>query len=133
MKPSLTLIGTFGAIGVMLGALGAHAMKQVLTPDQIMSFQTGVRYHLIHTLLLLMVFILYQQKPIKSLKRIYLFVVLGILCFSGSIYLLNLRSLINADWLKILGPVTPIGGLLLIAGWILLAFSSKAFVSSKGE
>lgn len=133
MKPSLTLIGTFGAIGVMLGALGAHALKQVLTPEQIMSFQTGVRYHLIHTLLLLMVFILYQQKPLKSLKRIYLFVVLGILCFSGSIYLLNLRYLINADWLKILGPVTPIGGLLLIAGWILLAFSSKAFVSSKGE
>lgn len=133
MKPNLLIVGILGATAVALGALGAHALKEILIPTQIESFKTGVLYHILHTLFLGFVFSLNLYKSSKRLKLIFNLVFWGIILFSGSIYLLNLRHIINAEFLKLLGPITPIGGVLFIVGWILLAFESKTIINSKNE
>ena len=133
MKPNLLIVGILGATAVALGALGAHALKEILIPTQIESFTTGVLYHILHTLFLGFVFSLNLYKSYKRLKLLFNLVFWGIILFSGSIYLLNLRHIINAEFLKLLGPITPIGGVLFIVGWILLAFESKTIINSKNE
>jgi uncharacterized membrane protein YgdD (TMEM256/DUF423 family) len=120
---ALALAGLLGALAVALGALGAHALKGklnegLITPDQFSGFETGVRYHMYHVFALLLVVLLRHRFPGKALKYAYIFFVIGIILFSGSLYLLCTRQLTGADWLTVLGPVTPIGGLLLIAGWL---------------
>lgn len=116
LKPNnfLFIASVLGAVAVALGALGAHALEKVFTADQLDSWATAVRYQMWHALLL----VLLSFSPVfySSLgQRIGQIFILGILFFSGSIYLLLLL-----EW-KFLGPVTPVGGLLLIAGWVLLA------------
>ena len=105
-----------GAIAIMLGAFGAHGLKKVLTVDQLNTFEVGVRYQIYHALFLLFV----ANNSIVTLKEkgivLYL-VVIGITLFSGSIYLLSTASL-TALKTKLIGPLTPIGGLLLIASWL---------------
>lgn len=133
MKPNLLIVGILGATAVAIGALGAHALKEILIPTQIESFKTGVLYHILHTLFLGFIFSLNLYKSSKRLKLIFNLVFWGIILFSGSIYLLNLRHIINAEFLKLLGPITPIGGVLFIVGWILLAFESKTIINSKNE
>ena len=111
MKVSILIASVFGLISVVLGAFGAHALKRVLDPDRLASWETGVRYQMFHALALLAVgLLLAKDWPLKP--TLWLFT-LGTVLFSGSIYLLALRIGPGA-WL---GPVTPIGGLLLIAGW----------------
>lgn len=133
MKPNLLIVGILGATAVALGALGAHALKEVLNPTQLESFKTGVLFQILHTLFLGFVFLLYLKNNSKKLKLIFNLVFWGIILFSGSIYFLNLRYILNAEFLKFLGPITPIGGVLFIAGWILLAFESKTIINSKNE
>ena len=133
MKPNLFIIGILGAFGVALGALGAHALKDLLEPNQLASFKTGVLYHIIHTFLLAFIFILHNLKPSKKLSIGFNLTFWGIVLFSGSIYLLSLRNVLGFEFLKILGPVTPIGGLLFITSWLLLAFQHKTFISFKNE
>lgn len=109
-----------GAVGVILGALGAHALKEVLTESQLTSFEVGVRYQIYHALLLLFVggtsFLSDSTK-----KVVALLVFVGVLFFSGSIYLLSTNDLTALNF-KVLGPVTPIGGILLIVAWLLIGF-----------
>ncbi|GCD77603.1 membrane protein [Thermaurantimonas aggregans] len=112
------LIGLFLLItGIVLGALAAHALKAHLTTNQLESFKTGVFYQLLHALLFIS-FGLYTtsetQKPNIALG-LYLALV-GVLLFSLSIYFLNLQNLIGIS-LRWLGPVTPVGGVLMIIGW----------------
>ena len=113
----IRIIGLSGAIAVILGALGAHALKEHLSPEQIASFQTGVRYQMWHTIGLLAM--LYIGEKLKLSKAIIWLWISGIILFSGSIYLLNLDDLMGLQ-LSFLGPITPLGGLCFIAGWILL-------------
>lgn len=122
------IAGFSGAIAVMLGALGAHALKEALSPDLLSSFETGVRYHLIHSILLLIMAFMAKSEMFDT-KRIVLaskLLILGMIFFSGSIYLLSTRHLIDAGFLKILGPITPIGGILLILSWCLIAISVRS-------
>lgn len=119
--------GISGALAVVLGALGAHALKSVLTTELLAAFETAVRYHLIHSVVLLVLVVLlhFRESPFNG-PRIILaskLILAGMVSFSGSIYLLSTRSLWDADYLKILGPITPIGGILLVIGWILIAMS----------
>lgn len=111
----------FGMIAIILGAFGAHALKKVLTPEQLMSFETGVRYQMYHAFFL---FFLATQNDIveKTKKTIYTLVLLGVLFFSGSIYLLSTMGITGINF-KSIGFITPIGGLLLIVAWGLLGFS----------
>ena len=121
IKVSITLFS--GMIAVILGALGSHALKEVLRPEQLESFTIGVRYQMTHVLLLLVVLLTsYFDEDVKQTS--FWLTIIGILLFSGSIYLLNLQELLGVK-LSFLGPVTPIGGLFLIANWGFLAL--KAF------
>jgi len=111
----------FGLSAVILGALGAHALKPLLTEVQLDSFATGVRFQVYHALLL----IILSQIPSFATRTILILLVLGTLLFSVSIYLLNVQEILGLGNLSFLGPITPIGGLLLITAWLLLMI--KAF------
>ena len=106
----------FGLFAVIFGAFGAHALKELLSSEQLLSFETGIRYQFYHSFLLIAI----SCKARLCTKSIYMLIIAGILLFSGSIYLLNIREVVGADWLKVLGPVTPVGGLLLIIAWVSL-------------
>ncbi|MDX2174649.1 MAG: DUF423 domain-containing protein [Bacteroidota bacterium] len=123
MLKKLPLIGILGAIGVSLGALGAHFIKNKITPDLFHGYETAVSYHIYHLLAMLAVVILNQTYQHKYLKWAFNFFLWGIVCFSGSLYILCTRNLFGAEWLRFLGPITPIGGILFIVGWLFLAFS----------
>lgn len=104
-----------GFLGVALGAFGAHFLKSRLSSDMLSVFETGVKYHLIHALALLILSWITTQYP-HSLIRLsgWLFFA-GVLIFSGSLYILA------GTGVKAWGAVTPMGGLLLLAGWLSLA------------
>ncbi|HKK39736.1 MAG TPA: DUF423 domain-containing protein [Cryomorphaceae bacterium] len=124
---SIIAIGAFSmAMAVILGALGAHALEALLSPEQLDSFKTGVRYQAWHSLALIILGSSGNQLlGRKSLKIITFLFTGGIVFFSISIYLLNTRHLLGIDsWKSFLGPITPIGGLLLILGWVLLGFKA---------
>ena len=108
----------FGMTSIVLGAFGAHALKQVLTADQLITFETGVKYQMYHALFLLFLG-LDTHLTTKVKKTILVLTILGVILFSGSIYLLATDSL-NAFNFKVIGFVTPIGGLFLISAWSIL-------------
>lgn len=115
----------YGLLAVVFGAFGAHALKKKLTPELLHSFETGVKYQMYHALVLLVLgFNLSFDGPLDSaMVNCFIF---GTLLFSFSIYALCL-SAAKGEKLRFLGPVTPIGGLLLVIGWALLLYS---FVSN---
>ncbi len=119
-KNILVKAGVLGMIAVIFGAFAAHALKQILTPEQLESFQTGVRYQIIHAVVLLFLFLIIERYPSKQLIIASHLIFYGVLLFSGSIYVLTLKNMLGIETLKFAGPITPIGGLLLILGWIFI-------------
>lgn len=117
------------AVAIILGALGAHKLEDLLSPDKLDGFKTGVQYHIYHAFALLIVNGVTAFTQLKGIKTINWLFNLGILLFSGSIYLLSTLEISHLEGLKVLGPVTPIGGLLFIIGWVCL--SIKFFSGSK--
>jgi len=108
----------FGFTAVILGAFGAHALKDSLSAENIKTFETGVKYQIYHALLLL--FIGSTNILATNTKSwLFYFIVVGIILFSGSIYGLATNALTSFDFKKV-GFITPIGGLLLIVSWIIL-------------
>jgi uncharacterized membrane protein YgdD (TMEM256/DUF423 family) len=119
MERKIILTGAFlGVLAIVLGAFGAHALEKVLSAKQLISFETGVRYQMYHAFFLFFV-ASRKELTLKALKVIYNLVLTGVLFFSGSIYLLTTKNVTSVDF-KIIGFVTPIGGLLLIFAWIVL-------------
>ncbi|CAN1548108.1 COG2363 Uncharacterized small membrane protein [Flavobacteriaceae bacterium] len=119
-KKIISTAAIFGMIAIILGAFGAHALKKVLSIEQITTFETGVRYQMYHALFLLFIgttTIINQ----KTKKKIYNLTVFGVIFFSGSIYFLATNGLTPIDF-KIFGFITPIGGLFLISAWFILLF-----------
>jgi uncharacterized membrane protein YgdD (TMEM256/DUF423 family) len=111
-------------IAVILGAFGAHALKAKLEPEQLQVFETGVRYQVYHAFALIVVALLYDKLNQGLLNYSgYLFIT-GIIFFSGSLYLLASKNLLGIESWRFLGPVTPLGGLCFIAGWLLLAINA---------
>lgn len=109
-----------GGLAVILGAFGAHALKARLTADQLQSFETGVRYQMYHAFALFAcAWLLDRGAPAAGTAGTLMLA--GILLFSGSIYLLATRELTGLTNYRWLGPVTPLGGLCFIVGWITLA------------
>ncbi|KAJ9475562.1 hypothetical protein PHBOTO_005649 [Pseudozyma hubeiensis] len=113
--------GLSGAVGVGLGAIGAHAMKSKLNAYQMGAWTTATQYQLLHSLALLYTVGLPQTGPVVAAG--YAFAT-GITFFSGSIYGLCLTKPDNPIR-KVLGPITPIGGLSMIAGWLFLAYAKR--------
>mgnify|MGYP006267963449 FL=1 len=107
----------------MLGAFGAHALKALLSPESLQSFQTAVQYQFSHGLAILIVGILYAQYPKGSLLNVGRFFSAGIICFSGSLYLLTFLKLMKINFHPAIGLITPLGGLLMILGWFSLAWT----------
>lgn len=116
-KLFLVLASCNGFLAVSLGAFAAHGLRNSLTENLLSSFQTGVQYHMYHSLALLGVGLLALHYPTAAVLKIsgYLFLA-GMVFFSGSLYLLALTGI---RWL---GAITPIGGLAFLAGWALLAW-----------
>lgn len=116
------VMGSFyGLLAIVLGAFGAHALKKKLTPEQLHSFEIGVKYQMYHAILL--VVLSYNLGFDQTIdKYIVNCIVIGTLLFSFSIYGLCL-STSKGKKLKFLGPITPLGGLLLVIGWGLLLYS----------
>ncbi len=111
----------FGALAVILGAYGAHGLKPLLDDYSRAIYEKGVSYHFYHTFALMAVAILMAKTTNSWLMWSGNCFALGILLFSGSLYLLATRSLLHIEsFTPILGPITPIGGLFFIAGWVLL-------------
>lgn len=128
MNRKLTVVALSGATAVALGALGAHALKNqlpggLITVEQLNGFDTAVKYQMYHTLAMLLL-VLLDKGPDKFFNWAYRLFFVGILLFSGSLYFLTTRNLLGADWLRMLGPVTPLGGLCFIAGWLALGLSA---------
>lgn len=119
MRKKILITGAIlGCLAVILGAFGAHGLKKILSVDQISSFETGVRYQMYHAFLLLIVGVSGFISP-KMQRLIYVFVLWGTILFSGSIYLLATKDATSID-ISSVGFITPIGGGLLIIGWIIL-------------
>jgi uncharacterized membrane protein YgdD (TMEM256/DUF423 family) len=125
-KRILITASLFGAIAVMLGAFGAHGLKNVLDAGSIEIWTKGVEYQFYHTfaLLFLAQFKGREAGQGKFINLAYGFFTFGILLFSGSLYLLATRSVTNISFVNYIGPVTPIGGLLLILGWLSLLLAA---------
>ena len=116
-KPALLGIA-FACLAVVLGAFGAHALRTRLDASQLLVFETGVRYQFYHAFALVLVGLSAGRiDPSWGRVAVWLFAA-GILLFSGSLYLLSTRSLIGTEGWKFLGPITPLGGLCFILGWI---------------
>jgi len=117
-KKIISTAALLGAVAIILGAFGAHALKKVLSIEELGTFETGVKYQMYHALFLLFVGTTNLVSE-KAKKGIFYLVLVGTLFFSGSVYLLATDSL-NSFNFKVLGPITPIGGFLLILSWIWL-------------
>lgn len=120
----LLFAGIAGFTAVAIGAMGAHALKPLLSEAQLQSFETGVKYHFYHAILLLIIGIWKEQKNDLKLKWASYLTIAGILFFSGSIYILSTAHLYSESGLKFLGPITPLGGLLLMSAWIIIALTA---------
>ena len=117
MYKNLTIIAFLGAITILLGAFGAHALKETLAPEALKSFETAVRYQMYHVIVLLIVnSVDYFSNQLKN--RLTITFLLGVFLFSGSIYGIYLFGIpVRYLWF-----VTPLGGLLFVIGWLLLCY-----------
>lgn len=117
MIKELTLVfaSLYGGLAIIFGAFGAHALKKIFNSEQLASFETGVKYQMYYALVLLIVGVQFPLVNTIEVIMVWLFI-LGTFLFSFSIYGLCITSA-KENKIKILGPVTPLGGLLLVAGW----------------
>lgn len=121
MQKSFIIFATsFGALAVILGAFGAHALKSKISAEHLQVFETGVRYQFYHALALLLLVLMSDKIASGPAQIAGCLFIAGIFLFSGSIYLLSTRELLGIEnWKSFLGPITPLGGLCLLSGWIL--------------
>jgi uncharacterized membrane protein YgdD (TMEM256/DUF423 family) len=119
-KGFLQTAAILGALAVALGAFGAHGLKKIVPPETITTFETGVRYQFYHVFALLAVAILFGSFPGRNLQYAGVCFIIGIILFSGSLYILTALQAANTVGLRGIGAITPIGGLFFIAGWICL-------------
>lgn len=118
IRPFLLLAAFFGMTGVALGAFAAHGLRSRLGADYLAVFQTGVQYQLIHALALFGVALLALHRPGRLVTVAGGLFALGILLFSGSLYLLTLSGIVK------LGIITPVGGTAFLAGWLCLGLAA---------
>lgn len=119
-KSTLIKGAILGCLAVILGALGAHALKDLLTIDQLSSFETGVKYQMYHAILLVAIAFIGNKFSSKYISTALNLMFVGVILFSGSIYILTIKNILGLNYLKFAGPITPIGGVLLVIGWLLL-------------
>lgn len=109
-----------GGLAVILGAFGAHGLKGKLSAEALVSFETGVRYQFLHALAIFAAVWLADRTGLSLPLMAGALFVAGMVLFSGSLYLLATRTLLGIESWRWLGPITPLGGLCFIAGWVML-------------
>lgn len=120
MQKVYLVIGTvLAGLAVVLGAFGAHGLKQLVPAETVNTYQTGVQYQMYHAFALILVGILYDRYPNSFMNYAGAFFIGGVVLFSGSLYLLVSLKAMNRVLTPGVGIITPIGGLLFIVGWIL--------------
>lgn len=124
-KKIVVTAAVLSAITIALGAFGAHGLKELVAPELLTIFDTGVRYQMYHALALLVIGFA-EKVPETTKKWVFRFFCFGIVFFSGSLYLLALKEQLSFS-VSFLGPITPLGGLLFILGWIRLAYGLLTF------
>ena len=122
-KLLILITAALGAIAVILGAFGSHYLADHLSDKSLSAFKTGVIYHFIHTIALFCTALLYRIYRIKGLFYVGLYFMIGILMFSGSLYLLSTQALMGIKLPKIFGLITPLGGLALLGAWASIFFT----------
>lgn len=125
-KLALQFSAILGALGVILGAFGAHKLKEIIpNPDLLASWETGVRYQMYHAIMIAVVAILQNYFKSNLLQYAIWMFLIGIILFSGSIYLLVFLKGVHDIGLRGLGIITPIGGVFLIIGWLMMLLGLK--------
>lgn len=122
-KEFLTTAAILGGLAVLLGAFGAHGLKAYATEQQLNTYETAVRYMFYHVFALALCGVLYYAFPVSGVITAGKLFMAGMAVFSGSLYLMTALSLGGSDKFKWLGAITPVGGLLLVAGWFTLAYT----------
>ena len=125
LKAYVRIAAILGALSVILGAFAAHGLKKWLDQAAISVFETGVRYQFYHVFALTLVAILYKEYRNRWIEWSGVFFIMGIIFFSGSLYLLTYKAIAAVDGMRWVGPVTPVGGVFFITGWICLAVGIK--------
>jgi uncharacterized membrane protein YgdD (TMEM256/DUF423 family) len=121
MHKSFLVTGSaLAAMAVALGAFGAHGLKTIADAETVQVFQTGVQYQMYHALALLAVALVFEKFQNRVVKWAGFLFLAGIILFSGSLYLLTFLKTAESALAKYVGPVTPIGGMLFMAGWLFL-------------
>lgn len=121
MQKSFLIFGALLAgVAVVLGAFGAHGLKKIASPDTVAIYQTGVQYQMYHALALLLTGILFERIGNSFINYAGIFFVIGVLLFSGSLYLLAALQAMNKTVPTPVNFITPLGGLFFIAGWLSL-------------
>ncbi len=113
----ISIAALLAFLALVLGTFGAHTLNELLTTEKLNSFETGVRYQFFHSLAILMIGL--NANKLNSTHLIGKLMLIGIMFFSFSIYLLSLQELIGIN-LSLIGPITPIGGILLMISWLIL-------------
>lgn len=121
-KRIIIIAALFGMLAVVLGAFGAHGLRDRITPTELDNWKTAVNYQFYHTFALLFLSLVAKTSS-RLVTFSFIAFSLGIIFFSGSLYLLSTRSITGFYW-PLLGPITPIGGLFLILGWLGLLFAT---------
>ena len=120
-KNYIATAAIFGGLAVAFGAFGAHGLESITADEKILhSFQTGVQYQLYHALALLAIAILFDSFSSRRMIWAANCFIAGILLFSGSLYLLTFLKIQGSTAVRFVGPITPVGGLFFIAGWLFL-------------
>ncbi len=126
-KGFLISAAMMGALAVVLGAFGAHGLKTVASAQQLLSYDTAVKYQFYHVFALALTGVLYQSFPSKWLLIAGRLFIAGIFVFSGSLYLLTLLAINGYHQFNWLGAITPIGGILLVFAWIMMGYTLIRF------
>ena len=133
-KYYISIAAFLGALTVALGAFGAHALKAVLSPAALITYETAVRYQMYHVVALLITGMLMNKaaspKQQKLLNRAGLFFIDGIVLFSGSLYFIVAKPFLGIEGLPWVGVITPMGGLLWMVAWVLLGLSQLPSVEN---
>jgi uncharacterized membrane protein YgdD (TMEM256/DUF423 family) len=124
-KGFLRTASFLAALAVILGAFGAHKLKELVSETAVVTFDTGVKYQMYHALALALTAFVYSQFPNKLVKIAGWFFIIGIVLFSCSLYILTVKAALVLPGLSWAGPITPIGGLFFVAGWICLGLGIK--------
>jgi len=121
LRTQLLFSSIFAATGITILALAAHYLQKILPEAQVNSIKTAANIQLIHSVAIVALSNLHATINLSALKRALNFMIAGIIAFSFSIYILSLNKIFELSWLKILGPITPIGGILLIISWSIIS------------